>query len=165
MNKWLINAAGGTWYDPPSRAEISRQALRIQDVLRCFVLWKSQTSIWGFKDPRTCLTIHALNNYLIDPRYVIVRRPEKDIINSLVSRSKLRGYDEPRRHWIALTGQYIARIERFLDNCQPRSIEIQYGNLVSDRQAAREQLTYLAGFLELPTANIDTAMELIRFRD
>jgi hypothetical protein len=164
LNKWLLNAAGGTWYDPPSRAEIARQASRIEDVLRAFVLWKSRVSVWGFKDPRTCLTIHAIHKYLIDPYYVIVRRPENEIVDSLIRRSKIREYSEPRRHWVALTEQYMARMERFLENCEPRSIEIQYKDLVSGRESAKEQLTYLAGFLKLPAANVDMAMELIRFR-
>ena len=163
LNKWLIGTAGGTWYDPPSRAEISRQAKRIEDVILPFTMWKARHSVWGFKDPRTCLTIHALHQYLLDPRYVIVRRPENEIVDSLIRRSKLRGYREPRRHWVALTEQYLALICRFLETHETQDIEIQFNDLVSNRETAREQLAYLAGFLELPTGNIDMAMELIRW--
>jgi hypothetical protein len=165
VNKWLINTAGGTWYDPPSRAEILKQAQRIESLLCAFVLWKSKASTWGFKDPRTCLTAHAIHQHLIDPHYIVVRRPEAEIVDSLIHRSGIRGYKESRRHWIALTERYIALMNQFLDNYDPRSIEIQYGDLISDRETARKQLAYLAGFLELPATGIEEAMRLIRFRD
>lgn len=163
LNKWLINTAGGTWYDPPSRAEVSRQAHRLEPIIRALIEWKSKGT-WGFKDPRTCLTIHALHEHFADPRYVIARRPTEEIVDSLVRRSEVRGYKELRQHWVALTEQYLASICRFQESHDLKLMEIHY-HLILDRKTAGKQLVSLADFLNLPQANVDRAMELIRFND
>lgn len=54
---------------------------------------KDHKKLWGWKDPRTVLTLDAYYNYLKDPILVSVFRKPEHIANSLVSRDGV-SYDK-----------------------------------------------------------------------
>jgi len=56
LNKLILKKAGGIWYNPPSETDI----LRIGESLYGHIvatISKNKQSHWGWKDPRTCLTL------------------------------------------------------------------------------------------------------------
>lgn len=164
MNKWIINAAGGTWYDPPSMLETIVHTMRLSPVIKRLVEYKSRFDPWGFKDPRTCLTARGLYRILPDPKFVVVRRPEEDVFNSLTKRSIRRGYHEPDNHWKALIALYDTQVERLLKEPGIVYYEVQYNNLIN-RETARGEVSMLADFLGMPHENEERALQLVRFRD
>lgn len=163
LNKWIINAAGGTWYDPPSMIETVVHTMRLTPIIHELIMYKSRFDPWGFKDPRTCLTARGLYRILPDPKFVVVRRPEEEIVESLKRRSIKRGYHEPDNHWRALTALYNTQIDRILGEPSIVYHEVQYNSLIN-RKTAEDEVAHLSDFLDTPPDNERMAMQLIRFR-
>ena len=70
LNKALINDAGGRWFNPPNEEDVDNAL----DVGRVEALVQARSGLWGFKDPRTVFTIHALEHYLPDLLWQLVLR-------------------------------------------------------------------------------------------
>jgi len=164
MNKWIINAAGGTWYDPPSALETTVHAMRLRPIIESLIKTKSRFDPWGFKDPRTCLTARGLYRIIPDLKFVVVRRPELEIVESLKKRSIKRGYHEPDNHWRALVALYNTQVDRLLAEPSVVYHEIEYNNLIN-RSIVEDEIFKLADFLCLPWANEPAALKLVRFKD
>lgn len=163
VNKWILNTAGGTWYIPPCARDVLRHGERIGAAVDWLVREKSGCPLWGFKDPRTCLTLEAIHPRLPNPCYVYVKRHIDSIVNSLKRRAGGRGYEESDHHWIALTNTYLQRVDSFLANVDSPVFEIQYEELVK-REQAELLLERLADFVGIddPSAII-RGLRTIRF--
>jgi hypothetical protein len=76
LNSYILSKAGGTWHSPPSEDEIIKTNCSWK--IRKFVE-ESESDFWGFKDPRTSLTIKNYLPYLGGDTYLICcfRRPKK----------------------------------------------------------------------------------------
>ena len=80
LNKKIIQAAGGFWYDPPPEGALLAQgdlhAEEIQELLAYMQAGSPQ--LWGWKDPRQPLTIRSYLDFLPGDVYLIAifRRPE-----------------------------------------------------------------------------------------
>lgn len=78
INRDIIQAAGGTWLEPPPAEELLAQGMlateRIEEVIRKF----SKHSLWGGKDPRFVLTAESWLDLTPGDVYLIAvfRRPE-----------------------------------------------------------------------------------------
>lgn len=57
MNEAILKAAGGSWDDPPSPGRIIRAGKSMDGGIATLIDAKSRRDCWGFKDPRTALTI------------------------------------------------------------------------------------------------------------
>lgn len=162
INKWILNTAGGTWFDPPSYRQIVDATARIGPVITVLVEQKNRRVTWGFKDPRTCLTIQGLHPYLPNPRYIVVKRNKEDVIASLQRRATGRGYEESYYHWSNLFDTYITRVQSFLDREKPPVLTVNYEDLVQ-RESAGPVVRNLYMFSGV-IARFDAGLDLIRFR-
>ncbi len=78
IDKDIIQAAGGTWLEPPPETELLAQGVltadRIQEVITKF----SKRPLWGAKDPRMALTARSWLDLTPGDVYLIAvfRRPE-----------------------------------------------------------------------------------------
>ena len=59
INIRLLKAAGGGWANPPSERRILAVAPQFAEDMEKFVAESSHEPAWGFKDPRTTLTVRA----------------------------------------------------------------------------------------------------------
>lgn len=86
LNEKILKEAGGTWFNPPSREAIKQVIPQFKDEFIELVN-KNRDVLWGWKDPRNCLTLEYLLPYLEDEKYLvcIFRKPE-GIINSLTTK-------------------------------------------------------------------------------
>jgi hypothetical protein len=117
MNDRILKRAGGAWNNPPPPEAITRltKDMRLVDEVRELVEHKRRSavdsgySLWGWKEPRTCLTIELYAPFLPQPHYVSIFRPVSNVAEHLYQR-----YGMPRKEGIALAREYNSRIMRFL---------------------------------------------------
>ena len=108
LNRKILNAAGGTWYDPPSPEAVRAQAEAFRSEVEALV--QDKPLRWGWKDPRTSLTLEVYLDQLTDPHLVVTHRDPEAIAASLVKRGDMQ-YEEA----IALTALYEKRIQALLE--------------------------------------------------
>lgn len=89
INEVILKLAGGGWESPPPPETLEKwgRSLKIEELIK---KRNSQHQVWGWKDPRTALTLPCYLPYLSGPRLVVVRRQNKSVIKSLVIREKGR---------------------------------------------------------------------------
>lgn len=114
FNNLLLGEAGGNWSTVPDEKKVIESAERHKEEFRKLVA-KHKDESWGFKDPRTSLTIRAIMPYILeaddDPfLYVCFRRIEK-VADSLFRRDGMP-MEEGRR----LAIQHNERIIKFLED-------------------------------------------------
>lgn len=135
LNIGLLRAAGGSWARPPAAEKIDQAATFYDGEIRRLVRQRMLRGPWGWKDPRTCLTIGLYHRYLEDPRYVYVTRKRRDVVASLMRRHaedpnwwlSRRGTDE----WARLADAYNERAQAFLERIEAPVHLVQYEDLVA----------------------------------
>ncbi len=69
---------------------------------------------WGFKDPRTCVTLPLFVELYPHARYLHIMRNEEDVATSLAASDKRAlGMEPDREHWKALQRQHVARVREY----------------------------------------------------
>ncbi len=89
LNDKILLEAGGNWGDVPSEEDISK--VNLDEEVEALVR-KSQDDMWGWKDPRTALTLEHYLPFLDDDVYLVsvFRKPER-VAESL---HRIHGYDK-----------------------------------------------------------------------
>jgi hypothetical protein len=115
INKQILQDAGGDWYDPPERDKIIEVGLKYTDDIKelvsqeiKFAKSKNMQS-WGFKDPRTVLTIDVWHEHLPNPQFIVCYRNALDVARSLQKRNGI-SLDKG----VSLTNEYNRRISEFI---------------------------------------------------
>lgn len=166
FNKLIINRAGGRWFNPPNPEDVLDAVhfyrKRIEELI------ETRSGLWGFKDPRTIFTIHALEQYLPeDIRFIRVSRNPLDVVESLKHRAAIKGYKRTDAHWYLITRRYSDRLQDYLSRSVRPVLSIEYEPLLH-RGTAGEIVQRMAHFCDLDWRDEDLlnrAMELIKFRD
>lgn len=149
LNKLIINYDGGTWYNVPNIRYMCAKRQKFEPAIKALVAEKSKSSLWGFKDPRTALTIHLLYQYLPNPQIVYVNRNSDDVVRSLMKRAEARGYYESPEHWYDLCLTYRSRILDFTMKHRVPVYIISYDMLVHPEHT-RENIMGLADYVGIP---------------
>lgn len=130
LNAGILHAAGGNWRKPPDPKRLETLPDRLAERMLALIdAREAQHELWGFKDPRTALTVQLYHPRLYEPRYVVVKRDFKAVASSLATRTKRMG--DPVR-WFPLVETYYKRIQRFLEHHEPMALHISYEALVYD---------------------------------
>lgn len=161
LNDDLLEAAGGSWGGPPAPERIAQAVQDSAHRIRDLVKGKQQDAggaLWGFKDPRTCLTAAAYHPLLDEPRYLIVRRDLPDVVDSLNRRSG----EHP---WEILHDWYWKQIGAFLLSNDAPVLEVRFEDLthpIAGPRAVRKIARWLGVTDE---GKIRAAMQRIHMRD
>jgi len=91
LNEEILAAFGGSWHEPPALPEAWTSDPRLADVrdraeqllMRDF----GTSSMWGWKDPRTCVTLPFWQNVVGEMRYVLCIRNPLAVMASLLERN------------------------------------------------------------------------------
>ena len=83
LNVDILREAGGDWANPPEREAIEHVGRENMRHAIANMVTMKDGHLWGFKDPRNCLTIPVIHPHLTDPRYVVVQRDRQDILTSM----------------------------------------------------------------------------------
>lgn len=129
LNEKILKEAGRNWRVPPSRDEIlklkDKFAKEIKEIVR-----KNKNTVWGWKDPRTVLTIDLYIPFLENPYFIVCQRNIMNIAKSLYKRNKIS-----IEEGLNLTNIYISRIDEFFrDNkgYSKRRLDLSYEEIIND---------------------------------
>jgi len=106
INKAILRVAGGSWRSPTSHEAI--MAVHTYDARMAALVAKrdAEHELWGWKDPRTCLTLEKWMPLLSHPFVAYIHRDHRSVMDSLWRRNHI-GLSEG----IPLCGEYERRLE------------------------------------------------------
>lgn len=110
LNARILESAGGTWDNPPAPDKIYDQKNRFENEIKDLLRAKNRNNLWGWKDPRTSLTIELYMPYIRKPHIIVCHRDWENIIKSLKRRSGMT--EEYARNLIKM---YETRTKIFID--------------------------------------------------
>lgn len=156
LNKTILSDAGGSWFSPPSPRKI-KDAIPHKAVVKLISDRKREQSLWGWKDPRNCLTLAVYHPHIQeDVKYIYVRRDPVSIAASL---KKWRQEQDVR--WGKLIKTYKTRADNFFrENWPVDWMPVQYEHLM-DPDTGPAVTMGLILFLGLDINLVDTALERI----
>ena len=110
MNERILSLSGGSWHEPPPEENIIEVGGNLFDEISELVRErKKEHQLWGWKDPRTALTIRAYHEHLINPHYIAVYREPEEVAKSLQIRNNFS-----IEKGLQLTKEYNKRISKFI---------------------------------------------------
>ncbi len=144
VNERILRRLEGSWREPPvladgweSNEELDDLRARGRDLIaRDFDGARS----WGFKDPRTSLTLSFWRRLISPTAYVICQRNPLAVAQSLLSRNQI-----PLEYGVALWVHYTA--SAIINTSGERRFFLAYEELFSERRAA---VAELAAFMDVP---------------
>lgn len=150
LNDQILSALGGNWHEPPPlhngwEGEPGLTDLR-QRAQRVLQEDFGTASLWGWKDPRICLTLPFWRSLLPSPRFVLCLRNPLDVARSLQVRN---GFDIDKG--IALWLTYTTCAIRHISGSP--ALLMAYEDIVNraDVETAR-----LAAFLDCQVPDADS---------
>ena len=99
LNDAVLAASGGAWDRPPAALRWSAAEAEGRDAFAAAMETASQGSAWGFKDPRTLLTLPFWRERLADARLVGTFRHPARVARSLVARDPSMAFDAALDLW------------------------------------------------------------------
>lgn len=109
LNDRILKEAGGSWDNPPPENEILKVGRQRASMLKNFINDKKRLPLWGWKDPRTILTIRCYLPYLEHPHFIACYRDAREVAESLNKRDAM-----PIEKGIQLAKIYNNRLSKFL---------------------------------------------------
>lgn len=141
LNDQILQAAGGSWDVPPSREAILAQQPQFKTVIENLIQTK-ESGVWGWKDPRTCLTIELYLPFLHNPFFIICHRDPLAIAESLLKRNQME-IDQG----LKLAKIYQERVGIFLNEyIVKKRLDLKYEEMIS---CSSEKITDMASFLQI----------------
>jgi hypothetical protein len=102
----VLEANGGSWREPPATVEWPhKHRVRRDEIIAQMSAAAPPGAAWGFKDPRTLLTLDGWLEALPDLRFVGMVRDPESVARSLFKRTGLA-----RPHAIGLWTEYNRRL-------------------------------------------------------
>jgi GT2 family glycosyltransferase len=142
LNTALLRRFGGTWRDPPVLPAGWESDPEIDDLReQAAAIIANEFAgepLWGFKDPRTCLTLPFWRPLIGPAAFVICHRHPLEIAASLERRDELTA-EQSVALWRRYTAGALAATAE-----DPRMI-IGYRNLLEDPMSACEDLATFVG--------------------
>lgn len=121
MNNRLLALAGGTWRDVPPEERILalkkgygseiKSLIRRKEERTKEIFFRENERIWGWKDPRTILTIKLYLPYLTNPHFILCFRDPLEVARSFNKTEKLPIYEG-----VDLWREYNKRMINFISN-------------------------------------------------
>lgn len=110
INDRIIGQAGGSWRNPPPEKDIIEVGKQIATEIYAFIKTKERYPLWGWKDPRTTITIRCYVEHLTNPIFVSCFRSVHDVAESLKARDNM-----DLAEGVKLAKIYNERLMRFLN--------------------------------------------------
>jgi rhamnosyltransferase len=140
LNERILEAAGGSWSQPPARWKILLKGRRFSREIRSLVNTDvGPHDLWGWKDPRTVLTFDLFRPHLRRPHLLVVRRDHHEVARSLHERDASNLLDN-----LALAHKYARKIDSILSRYDLPRLELDYHDLRSNPES---QIRRIAEFL------------------
>ena len=148
----ILHRCGGSWDNPPQLQQGWQTNPSLDDLrLKAISVITSQfqhTSLWGWKDPRTCLTLPFWKYLLSGLRYVVSLRHPLSVARSLEYRDN---FSAEKSFYLWLT--YVSCALKYSED-EDRLI-VFYEDLIDDVQ---RNLMTLAEFIGMPDRGVSPAV-------
>ncbi len=142
LNDAILRHAGGRWDDPPSEEAILAQAVGFSEAIQQAIKERNQ-GVWGWKDPRTSLTIPTIASHLDHVQYIICRRAPDAIAASLYRRNRM-----PIAQGLQLGDIYARRIQSFFrENAELDSLDVSYEDILAEPEQQLERMCRFLGLM------------------
>jgi hypothetical protein len=110
LNDKILEMAGGSWDNPPPEKDIQAAGKKLRlEIMMALAMRQCKNELWGWKDPRTTLTIRCFTPWLTSPIFVPCFRSVLDVALSLHRRD---GMESEKA--IKLANEYNSRLLKFL---------------------------------------------------
>ncbi len=135
LNEEILKEAGGSWYAPPSSEKILKVREKFKNKIK-EIIESEKSKLWGFKDPRTSLTIELFLPFLENPYFIVCYRNKREIIKSLIRRDKMN-FEYASR----LIDLYYERITKFFEAHRDlRRINVKYEEMMRKPRVVLEKI-------------------------
>lgn len=144
INDTILQIANGAWNKIPDRERLLVACDKENNILDILLDKRDRNrghALWGFKDPRTCLTLPAYLKRRSNNKIIIITRSKEAVINSLVVRETWMS-----RHMAS----YL--YESHLDYLR-LSLEGTYHLELSFEYLVKKRIDSLVEFLDLSPSN------------
>lgn len=160
LNCSLLHCAGGNWRYPPKPEDLDPNN-NLKERMQALIAereshYRYDFFTWGFKDPRTAITVRMWHELLPQPEYVFVHREPKDAANSIALRGKHRDSFEK---YLETTNGYYDSITDFIESYDVEYLSIAYEDFLTHSE---ESINRLAKFVKAEKFNLPEALALIR---
>jgi hypothetical protein len=157
LNDQILSKRGGNWEKPPDFAEGWENASEFDNLKqRARALIQrdfADTQVWGWKDPRNCLTLPFWQQVLPSMRYVICFRSPVDVARSLERRN---GFSPEKGFYLWLT--YVKLALKHTEG-HPR-IFVFYEDILDNWQQEFQRLSEFVGTPErVEQADVQKAVQ------
>ncbi len=140
LNDKILKQAGGSWNLPPEMENINiLQREFTKEIKEC--INRNKKHIWGWKDPRSCLTINLFHKYLENPAYIICHRDSSEIAKSLWNREGINIEDG-----INIANHYKKELANFIKDIKSPILEINFVDLLNE---PKKQINIILEFLNI----------------
>jgi hypothetical protein len=143
LSERILLASGGSWRYPPKAEMIVEQRGHFADEIRTLVRKRNSShALWGWKDPRTCLTGRLFLEEIVNPFLVVSLRDQQDIVRSLQTRESMTSVEAKQ-----LIDQYMVSLSDLLTiHRHFKVLSVRYDEIVADPGKAIQSLV---NFLEM----------------
>ncbi len=150
MNDKILALAGGTWDRPPARDRVLSlmSNKRLMDEIQALVS-SHEDVLWGWKDPRTVLTIDLFLPFLKNPYFIFCHRDENAIAKSINKRN-----GTPLEQGLGLARHYKDRMAEFAKSTKSPSLHLHYEDYFKDPKGQFEKIRGFLGFTKNVSADI-----------
>lgn len=151
INEKILSKAGGLWNNPPSRERILTLG-RMNEIGE--IVNREKRELWGWKDPRTCLTIEIFLPFIENPYYVIIKRNRQSVVDSLYDRG---GKLEDRQKLGNLYDVYVERCDEFIKTVDSKkALTLQYEDIINN---SKIYIDKIADFIGVPRKDLSGFVE------
>ena len=141
LNERILTAAGGGWAKPPGGEAIAEVVKSGEFENEIMELAEARTEPWGWKDPRTSLTLPVYQAVLPDMKIIVINRQANAVVESLLVREPQMELVQARILW----AEYERRVWENTEDID--CITVQYEEII--RLRGMPHLLMLNAFLGL----------------
>ncbi len=147
LNDKILKEAGGSWDNPPTREKILSLMPKFSDEIKKLIN-EREGKIWGWKDPRTSLTVGLYLPYLKNPYFIICHRDSMAVAKSLQKRDNM-----DIEKGLYLSKFYSQQINIFLDTnfLNLRKLDLKYEEILKE---PKKYLENLISFLDITPSSM-----------
>jgi len=146
LNDSILAAAGGDWLKPPARYKIILQGKEYEDKIKQMVTKKHNSELWGWKEPRTAITIELFLPYLRNPHFIYINRSYESVAKSL----KKRDLEKNDEYLYFLAEEYNLRIKSFFSRHKKLPVlTLNYDDVLEHPKKNVKKLELYLGFVNV----------------
>ncbi len=143
LNDSILTAAGGDWIKPPARYKILIEYENFKDRIEKLITKKQKNNTWGWKDPRTALTVELFLPYIDNPHFIYIKRDFASVAKSLKKRNEQ--YDA--NYLFHLSEEYNQRIQYLITkNKKIPALELRYEDVIKYPKRTVKKIELFLGY-------------------